>query len=477
MAGARTDWLGNNGPGSDNAETLQKFGATTSVGFKVEADGSTPQISLIRTSEVPVRTFGQIEGRPTPLLYFECYRKAADEDLFPAKHHSSSVAGNPIHAATGRDLGNSDAVTPWFESAYTFRFKAINLWFDVTKTFQLPPDRDDRIYFGASYSPRGQLGVVDQEILLGPLVSLGQLQHLPLFDYRPTYDPATAAATTIWYGGDYGFHEGRVTQFAQNHAIGNSFASPGIPPDKLNHRGWRYRFNVEADHLRTDRSYIANALLWDAWFCSTIAAQDGPMLAGDLPKRSARQVAADLLGGEEPVPNDAIAARSDRPAAELLDELFERGGNPKRDAHSKAAEFLRIEGGFNVNSVSERAWAHFLAGLLSRPAVVMESLTGKEAPEVIEPGEDKFLVSRFTMANAPPAERATGKQREDCYWNGPRELNAGQIHDLAAAIVRQVKQRGPFLSLAEFVNTRFGRRFEIVSFRWLQQDEVLANPA
>lgn len=454
MAGAHTDWWGNNGSGTDNAETLQKFGATSHAYFKVESDGSSPQISLIRESELPVRTFGQLENRPTPLLLFEFYRKAADEDLFPAKTGSFAVAGNPIHALTGKEFGTTDAATPWFESPYSFRFKAISSWFDVTKTFQLPPNRDDRIYFGASYSPRGQLNVVDQEIPLSPLVSLAQLQHLPLFDYRPTYDPRTATATTIWYGGDYGFHEGRVTQFAQNHAIGNSYASPGIPPAKLNNRGWTYQFNVTADHLRSDRSYQANAVLWDAWFCSSIAAQDGLMLLQGGSKRTTRQVAEDFLTGVAPLPNDAVEARLDTPPEEVVKSLFDAKGIPTKDAHQKIARFLRIEGGFNVNSVSEEAWAHVLSRLCAKPSLAMPSLTGSEPVTVVEPGEDKFLVSRHSLANGLPAERVAGKERQDRYWNGSRELTAAQLRELARAIVRQVKQRGPFLSLAEFVNRR-----------------------
>lgn len=452
-----TDWWGNNGPGADNATTLRQFGYTSHARFRIEADGSTPQISLVPASEVPARTFGQLEGRPTPLLYYEVYRKAADEDLFPAKHHSFSVAGNPIHAQTGRDLGNTDTVTPWFESAYTFRFEAVNSWFDVTRTFQMPPDRDDRIYFGASYSPQGQLNVVNQEILLSPIVSLAQLQHLPLFDYRPTYDPRAAAGSTVHYRGDWGFHMGRVTQFPQSHAIGNSYASPGIRPERISQRGWRYRFTVEVDgldHLRVDRSYIANSLLWDSWFCSTIAEQGGAMLAGVPPKRSARQVAEDFFGGVSALPNDAFKVAPGRHHAGLLNGMFDSRGNPTRDAHTRIAESLLVEGGFNVNSVSETAWAHFLSNLLSRPMVVMDSETGRERPRVISPAEDSFLVSRFTMAGAPPAERAQGKEREDRYWSGSREISEEQIGELAAAIVQQVKQRGPFLSLSEFVNRR-----------------------
>jgi hypothetical protein len=472
--GAHTDWWGNNGPGADSAETLQRFGATTSVSFKIE--GNTPQISLIKDSEVPTRTFAQLEGRPTPLLLFEFYRKAADEDLFPSKTNSFSMAGNPIHARTDSSLGTKDSVTPWFESAYSFRFNAINSWIDVTKTFQMPPDRDDRVFFGSSYSPHGQLNVVDQEIPLTPLVSLAELQHLPLFDYRPTFDPGLKTFNTPqWYSGDYWFHEGRVTQFPQNHAIGNSYASPGIPADRIVSRGWRCQFNAEADHQRVDRSYIANSVLWDSWFCSSLGNQDGAMLLQDGTKRTARQVAAGWLDGSAVPPNDAMVARSGRPVPEVLGSLFDATGNPSRDAYQKIAAHLRIAGGFNVNSVSVEAWTHFLCGLLSRPHLVMASRTGGESPAVIMPEAGSFLIARHSLGNAPPAERAAGREREDRYWNGSREVSAAQVRELATAIVIQVKKRGPFLSLAEFVNRRVSRDTELALSGALQS--ALDDPA
>lgn len=456
---AHTDWWGNNGPGSDSAETLIKFGFSSSVAFRVESNS--PQISIIPEGELPTRTFGELENRPTPLLLYEIYRKAADEDLFPGKYGSFSVAGNPVHARTDSTLG-ADLIMPWFESPYSFRFKSITSWMDVTKTFQMPPERDDQIYFGASYSPRGQLSVVDQEIPLSPLTSLAELQHLPLYDYRPTYDPTLSTYTMPpWYSGDLWFNEGHVTQFPQNHAIGNSYASPGIMPEKLVQPGWRCQFNAVANHLRTDRSYIANSVLWDSWFCSSIAARDGLLLTQDDTMRTARKVAEECFAGTTPLPNDAMQPSFAGDPAKVVASLFEDNGNPVRDAHEKIAEYLRIKGGFNINSVSAEAWAHFLSGLLSRPLLMMESTSGNEPVTVMNPEKGKFLISRHSLVNAPPAERGTGKQTEDRYWNGSREITASQVRQLAAAIVRQVKRRGPFLSLGEFVNRRLERNSKL----------------
>jgi hypothetical protein len=71
-------------------------------------------------------------------------------------------------------------------------------------------------------------------------------------------------------------------------------------------------------------------------------------------------------------------------------------------------------------------------------------------------GESDYVVSRFSLPNDASAEDASGQDEEARRWTGYRELDEEQIEELAEAIVRQVKARGPFRSLGEFVNRRLG---------------------
>jgi len=104
-----------------------------------------------------------------------------------------------------------------------------------------------------------------------------------------------------------------------------------------------------------------------------------------------------------------------------------------------------------VNSTRVAAWEALLASNFGSETPVsgddgMQSFSGKGTP-----------VLRHIPASGGEAQSASGSANNDLdRWNGHRRLSKEQISKLATAIVRQVRERGPFLSLAEFVNRQPG---------------------
>ena len=57
-------------------------------------------------------------------------------------------------------------------------------------------------------------------------------------------------------------------------------------------------------------------------------------------------------------------------------------------------------------------------------------------------------------------------------WFGKRVLTDQEIDELAAAMVKQVKERGPFLSLSEFINRRLDRSSDEFSLKGALQAAI-----
>ncbi|MCC5844461.1 MAG: hypothetical protein JJU05_09435 [Verrucomicrobia bacterium] len=122
-------------------------------------------------------------------------------------------------------------------------------------------------------------------------------------------------------------------------------------------------------------------------------------------------------------------------------------GNPRFGTHrdfTESAERVLINGVFNVNSTSVAAWA-----------MLLESMLGVDTPGG---AADAAVFSRFLDESAGVFDPDGDDIDSVRSHAGHRVLSPEQIWDpdsdtgLAVEIVHQVKQRGPFLSLSDFVN-------------------------
>lgn len=201
------------------------------------------------------------------------------------------------------------------------------------------------------------------------------------------------------------------TALQPSAAVGNSLATP-------------YVSRALSSEIRTaggisvpfyDLSHLLNTALWDGWFFSTI-----PQTGGFVPGR-------DLL-----------------PDARLVfDARSTPSANDVRDGRAPAAH-LMIEGAFNVNSTSVEAWTALLSGLRTL------SLNG-----------ESNLSGPFPRTLRQPLGSAgAGGGAADTAFAGFRNLSDDAICDraagtgLAVELVREIRKRGPFLSLAHFVNRK-----------------------
>ena len=249
--------------------------------------------------------------------------------------------------------------------------------------------------------------------------------------------------------------------------IGNAFADPCLPADGV------YAFHKSNIPTGTggngqvfsdfyDHGLLINDAMWDRWFCSSIS---------DMPDKDAQKVAKDFFSAKK---GEAQTARTQLPVARYV-----RTGEPysneeivqnimKKDGWKQIAQYLMIDGGFNVNSTSVDAWAAALQGLARRQLVTNASgklalVDGSSETETDTVMFPRFMVSTsdqpidpnggYNMMMGSSDIRGGGGNGLSA-WGDIRELDASQIRQLAEAMVEQVKQRGPFLNMSDFINRR-----------------------
>ena len=109
----------------------------------------------------------------------------------------------------------------------------------------------------------------------------------------------------------------------------------------------------------------------------------------------------------------------------------------------RSAEYFKNRSAFNVNSTSVEAWTAFLSGTLGISRPLRSGIGSGSGVSFARYRQPKGLADTDSATPDQPGG-----------WMGARQLTADEVRMLAVKIVYEVKKRGPFVSIADFVNRR-----------------------
>ena len=384
---------------------------------------------------------------PTPVGIFSIVAKSAEPLDFESSAGFAADYRNRtwLHAPPTRlanflmnpqDLNRAD-------SPYQIHFRPVNSDQEVSLFLQADGPLG---YFGGGYTAaQGQTHVTALSIPTAPATNLGSLAGVRIDHGRARFN-SDGRYNNIKHlahaGGAFGV------------GIGNSYAHPMIRPNVVYTRndfgrdnGWNgtraSNLNVTDDYW--DHLFLANEELWDSWFFSGIT----PAVNNGVVNRTKRLVAQDFFSGQpthiSPHMQPELNGKTPGELADLVETHTATSGENGWD---RIAPYLLNRGQFNVNSTSKEAWKALFMCLADRRVATLQP---GAAPRVAAHNEADVILTRHALANSETAANGPG---DDHAWRGIRNLTEAEIDKLAEETVRQVKLRGPFLNMTEFINRR-----------------------
>lgn len=315
-------------------------------------------------------------------------------------------------------------------------------------------DADNRRgFFGGGYTPDfGTTHVVQQDIPVVPPLSVAALSHAHLGGYTlGNSEPnlLNPVISAVGVGGMFPF---------TLRAVGNSYAHPLLAPNQAFNRNWQRHFEGSAQPRTVtfaDHAYLANKALWDDFFFSSITPQNASVqLFGSNQSRTALQVAQDFFFGQGTLPNRRMVPYTSNLTPEDLNQMFGQADQFRDGLADRIASHLMMMGPFNINSTSVDAWRALLSSMKDKPVAFLNPSGAMAANAITQTTPEGVAVSSLGLPVSTPQTGSSNDPSDPDQWRGGRVLSEQEIDELAEAIVRQVKLRGPFLSLSEFVNRR-----------------------
>lgn len=259
------------------------------------------------------------------------------------------------------------------------------------------------------------------------LTSLGSLQHANL---APILSAPMYAAGNSWVDPRVG--RNRYSGFPFRVPAGRYAQLPGHAG--YDYGGGVYNFLLNGDTYNRiyDASYLINESLWDRFTLLGVDADGGNL----------NQIVSNI----EPLPNGSLRFHTLEQAPAGYNDYTDLVGDQERFELGSA--FVRNAYPFNVNSTSVEAWKAFL-GSFYDVDVGSSDTSATSTPHVL---------ARTARPHAGTGGIFDAGQTKAGYqeasYTGVRALSDDELDRLARYIVDEVKLRGPFRSLGEFVNRR-----------------------
>ena len=403
----------------------------------------------------------------------EIYRPWTDR-----RHH---IEYNPIYFTIldpKREIGRSEDGNG---SIPDFRLNPNVAWQSPTLVSTIPRINDQIAYFGhfherkEEYQRASSPRVPLFEIPRSPMLSLMQFRHANLnpYSHSPAYMVGNSYATP-----QVGRYKkwGRVRRLSFQPVVQSEVEHPWqqyqrfevkyrwagavhsfnlYPWDETN---WAFNLasirDTDSEHnhqnITLDLSYYANEALFDSYFLTGVSA--------DFPEEIYQS--GNIIAGERPTP-----FRNPR-----LKPYFRRGEWKRTDyvqdsedldlqRHQTMAGDLLVEGAFNLNSTSVEAWVSQLSALKGQAAKIRDLKDGMSLSGSEKNWQSSNLTPflRFANSTGEPVQAPGTPNTNTDFWTGFAALNDNQVRQLAAKLVEEVKLRGPFLSVSDFVNRRVTR--------------------
>ncbi len=314
------------------------------------------------------------------------------------------------------NVGDGVASGPWFFGIYTRDLYDESVSWGAQTPVRGSDNRNRGNPFGLPIAgakrnilfdvPRRELGIV----------SLAQFQHAKISEYvwHPSYAIGNSLADPK-FGLDGLVRTAPLLQGDERESNGFSAgkigwsdnSERGTSRDTWAEHGKGLFLDVpETSNVVYDLSYEVNHTLWDDYFLSSGS------------ESQLRQAAQNGVAGQLPNPRMRPVRGADH------DQIYN---------FHRAGLALMNDGAFNVNSTSIEAWKAILSANRRENGET-------PFPRIIGGGREEW-----TSEDAVTMDQT---------WDGTRVLNDDEIDRLARAIVEEVHERGPFLSLADFVNRR-----------------------